>query len=154
MLSQFGFARTANAIVELIFNVDSDGAGTVVDVSMGLANATNATDADLITESLFVHLDANNVNINLESDDGTNEVAATDTTLDYTEDTPVEVWFDLRDEADIQVYVNGALALGSSTFRLDNATGPLKLLLHIEKTASTDAYVLDVNRFHARIAEQ
>lgn len=154
MLSQFGFTRTANAIVELIFNVDSDGSGTVVDVSMGLANATHASDADSITESLFVHLDANNTNINIESDDGTNEVAATDTTTDYTEDTPVEVWFDLRDEADIQVYVNGALVLGASTFRLDNATGPLKLLLHIEKTASTDTYVLDVNRFHARIAEQ
>jgi hypothetical protein len=44
--------------------------------------------------------------------------------------------------------------LGSSTFRLDNATGPLKLLLHIEKTASTDTYSLGINRFHARLAEQ
>jgi predicted RecA/RadA family phage recombinase len=154
MLSQFGFARTANAIVELIFNVDSDGAGTVVDVSMGVANATHASDADSIAESLFIHLNANDVNIYAESDDGTNEVAATDTTIDYTEDTPVEVWFDLRDEADIQIYVNGALVLGSSTFRLDNATGPLKLLLHIEKTASTDTYSLGINRFHARLAEQ
>lgn len=154
MLSQFGFARTANAIVELIFNVVSDGSGTVVDVSMGLANATHATDADSITESCFIHLDANNTNINAESDDGSTEVAATDTTLDYTEGTPVEVWFDLRDEADIQIYVNGALVLGSTLFKLDAATGPLKLLLHIEKTSSTDTYELDVNRFTARLAEQ
>lgn len=154
MLSQFGFARTANAIVELIFNVVSDGAGTVVDVSLGLANATHATDADSITESLFIHLNANDVNIYAESDDGTTEVAATDTTIDYTEGTPVEVWFDLRDEADIQIYVNGAIVLGSTVFKLDAATGPLKLLIHIEKTASTDAYTLDINRFHARLGEQ
>jgi hypothetical protein len=154
MLSRAGFARTANAIVKLRFNVVSDGAGTAVDVSMGLANATHATDADSIAESLFIHLDANNTNINVESDDGTNEVAATDSTIDYTEGTPVEVWFDLRNEADIQVYVNGALVLGASTFRLDNATGPLKLLVHVEKTASTDTYELDVEELKVRIAEQ
>lgn len=154
MLSQFGFARTANAIVELIFNVVSDGAGTVVDVSMGIANATHATDADTIAESCFIHLDANNTNINAESDDGSTEVAATDTTLDYTEGTPVEVWFDLRNEADIQIYVNAALVLGATVFKLDAATGPLKLLLHVEKSASTDAYELDINRFCARLMEQ
>ena len=154
MLSRFGFARTANAIAKLVFNVVSDGAGTVVDVSMGLANDTHATDADTITESLFIHLNANDVNIYAESDDGTNEVAATDTTIDYTEGTPVEVWFDLRNEADIQIYVNAALVLGASTFRLDNATGPLKLLVHVEKTASTDTYSLDINELKARIAEQ
>jgi hypothetical protein len=154
ILSRYGFARTANAIVKLRFNVVSDGAGTAVDVSMGLANATHATDADSITESLFIHLDANNTNINVESDDGTNEVAATDSTIDYTEGTPVEVWFDLRNEADIQVYVNAALVLGASTFRLDNATGPLKLLVHVEKTASTDTYEIDIEELKARIAEQ
>ena len=154
LLSQFGFARTANAIVELIFNVVSDGAGTVVDVSMGVANATHASDADSITESLFIHLDANNTNINVESDDGSTEVAATDSTLDYTEGTPVEVWFDLRNEADIQVYVNAALVLGSSVFKLDAATGPLKLLVHVEKSSAADTYELDINRLVARLAEQ
>jgi len=154
LLSQFGFARTANAIVELIFNVISDGAGTVVDVSMGIANATHASDADSITESCFIHLDANNTNINAESDDGTTEVAATDTTTDYTEGTPAEVWFDLRNEADIQIYVNAVLVLGATVFKLDAATGPLKLLVHVEKSASTDTYELDINKLTARLAEQ
>lgn len=154
MLSQFGFDKTANAIVELIFNVRDDGSGTAVDASMGVANDTHASDADTITESLFVHLDANDVNIYAESDDGTTEVAATDTTIDYTAGTPVEVWFDLRDIADIQIYVNGALVLGATTFTLNAATGPLKLLLHFEKSSSTDTYEIDVNRFHARLSEQ
>lgn len=154
MLSQMGFDQAANAIVELIFNVISDGAGTVVDASLGLANATHATDADSITESLFVHLNANDVNIYLESDDGTTEVVATDTTIDYTEGTPVEVWLDLRDPEDIQCYINGVLVLGGSVFKLNAAAGPLKLLVHVEKSAATDTYEIDVNRLVARIAEQ
>jgi predicted RecA/RadA family phage recombinase len=152
-----GFANGANAIVEAAFTVPSDGAGTVVDVSIGIANATHATDADSITESVFVHLDANNTNINLESDDGTTEVAATDSTLDYTEGSTnaerVEVWFDMRDPADVQIYVNGVLALAASVFNVNVAAGPWKLLLHIEKTATTDTYELDLHWLRARIAE-
>ncbi len=158
ILSVDGFAVGANAIVELIFRVPSDGAGTVVDVSLGVANATHATDADSITESLFVHLNANDVNIYLESDDGTTEVAATDSTIDYTEGSAVanrvHVLFDLRNPADIQIYLNGVLALGATTFSLNAATGPLFLLAHIEKTSSTDAYELDLDALRCWYSEQ
>lgn len=158
LLSVDGFAVGANAIVEGAFRVISDGAGTVVDVSLGVANATHTTDADSIAESCFIHLDANNTNINAESDDGTTEVAATDTTLDYTEGSAlasrVEFWMDLRDPTDIQIYVNGALVLGSTVFKLDAATGPLFLLAHVEKTSSTDTYKIAVDWLRARIAEQ
>lgn len=157
-LSVNGFAPGANAIVEGAFRVVSDGAGTAVDANLGIASATHATDADSIAEHLFVHLDANNTNINIQSKDGTTTVAATDTTTDYTEgsalSTRVEFWFDLRDPADIQCYINGALVLGSSTFRLDNAVGPLFLLAHVEKTASTDTYELALDWLRVRIAEQ
>jgi len=158
ILSKAGFARTANAIVELVLNVIDDGAGTAVDVSLGVANATHATDADSITESLFVHLDANAVDILLESDDGTTEVAATDSTINYTMGdglaNQVHVWFDLRNEADIQVYINGANVLPATVFKLDAATGPLRLLAHVEKTASTDTYEIDVEALRVRYAEQ
>jgi hypothetical protein len=157
MLSVDAFAVASNPIVEFAFRVISDGAGTVVDVSLGAANATHATDADSITESVFIHLDANNVNINAESDDGTTEVAATDTTINYTEGSSVservEVWMDFRDPADVQIYVNGALVLDGTTFNINVATGPLKLLAHIEKTASTDTYELALDWMRARYAE-
>ena len=154
LLSQRGFSKDANAIIEFIFNVIDDGAGTVVDVSMGVANATHATDADSITESIFIHLNANDVNIYAESDDGSTEVAATDTTVDYTASTPVEVWMDMRNPADVQIYLDGVLVLGASTFNVNAATGPFKGLIHVEKTSSTDAYELDINRFVARLAQQ
>lgn len=155
-LGKDGFDPDANAIVEAVFAVVSDGGAGAQDVSIGLANATHATDADSITESLFVHLNGGDVNVYAESDDGTTEVAATDTTIDYTEGAAnrVEVWFDLRDLADVGVYVNGAAVLTGTTFKLDAATGPLKLLVHVEKTATTDTYELDVERLEARFAEQ
>lgn len=154
LITELGFSPNANAIVRGIVTVLSDGSGTVVDFSIGLANATHASDADTIAESLFIHLDANNTNINAESDDGTTEVAATDTTLDYTEGTPFEFWFDLRDPSDIQVYVNGANVLPASVFKLNAATGPLKLLAHLEKTASTDTYKVAVDALTVKLSEQ
>lgn len=155
-----GFAAStnaANAIVEFAFRVISDGAGTVVDVSLGVANAAHATDMDSATESVLCHLDANNTNINFESDDGTVEVAATDSTTDYTEGATTavreEIWMDFRDPADVQIYRNGALMLASTVFDVDAAAGPWKLIAHVEKTSSTDAYEIAVDWMRARYSE-
>jgi hypothetical protein len=157
MLSVDGFAKGANAIVTITFRVPSDGAGTVVDVNLGIANGTHATDADSITESVFFHLDANNTNINAESDDGTTEVAATDTTTDYTEGSAVanrkELWIDMRDPADVQLYVDGVNVLPATTFNVDASTGPWFLLFHMEKTSSTDTYQIVLDRFDVRFME-
>lgn len=152
------WAVGANAIIEGAFRVISDGAGTVVDVSMGLANATHATDADSITEHLLVHLDANNVNINLQSKDGTTTVTSTDTTLDYTEGATLscrkEFWIDTRNPADCQVYIDGVLVLDSTVFNINAGVGPWFLLVHVEKTSSTDTYKLAVDWLRARFSEQ
>jgi predicted RecA/RadA family phage recombinase len=157
-LSVDGWATGANAIVRGVFRVTSDGAGTTPDLSIGIANGTDSDNADDITESVFIHLDGNGTPINVESDDGTTEVAATDTTLDYTEGSEVanRVYFtiDMRNPADVQVYVNGALVLGSTVFNVSAATGPWRLLVHLEKTASTDTYRVAVDELRARFAEQ
>jgi hypothetical protein len=157
-LSVDGFTRTANAIVEIVFRIPDDGAGAAADLSLFVANGTHATDADLIAESIGVHLNANDVNIYLESDDGTTEVAATDSTIDYTEGSAVanraEVWMDFRTEADVQIYVNGVLALPSTVFNINVAAGPLFLLAHLEKSSSTDVYRAVIDRFCARYSEQ
>ena len=156
-LSVDTFAKGAKAFVEGAFRVISDGAGTAVDVSMGVANATHATDADSITESVFIHLDANNTNINAESDDGTTEVVATDTTTDYVEGSAlanrVEFWMDFSDPADVQIYVNGSLILPSTVFNINAAVGPLALLVHVEKTSSTDTYKLAIDWLRVRFQE-
>ena len=150
ILGKDGFALGANAIIEFDIEVVSDGAGTVVDVSVGVANATHATDADSITDSLFMHLNANDVNIYFESDDGTTEVAATDSTIDYTEGTRFHVVMDMRNPADVQVYVNGANVLPATVFNVNASVATWFPLIHIEKTSSTDTYELDVDGFRVR----
>ena len=110
------------------------GDNTALDFNIGLANATHASDADEITESVFFHLDGSALDVKAESDDGTTEVAATDTTVDVVDDTFFDFRIDARDLSDIKLYINGARVLSAKTFRLDKATGPFKLLVHLEKT--------------------
>jgi hypothetical protein len=159
-LSVDGFApQTANAVVEFAFEVPSDGAGTVVDVSVGAASGTHASDADAITSHLFMHLDANSPNINFQSKDGTTTVASTDSTIDYTEGQAlanrVEVWFDMRDPSDVQVYVNGANVLPNTVFNVAAAAAASwSLLMHVEKSASTDTYEFQLDWLRARFSEQ
>lgn len=158
IMSVDGFAKIANAIVEAVFTVPNGGAGTVVDVSIGVANGTNATDADAITEHVFCHIDSNSTKLNFQSKDGTTTVTATDSTQTYTAGTAVAnrvyVWFDMRNPADVQIYVNGSLVLDSTVFNVNAASGPFFLLSHVEKTAAADTYELSVHSLKARIAEQ
>ncbi len=158
LISVDGFAKGANAIVSFAFRIPVGGSGTASDYSLGIANATNATDADLIADSVFIHLDGGpNVNIYAESDDGTTEVAATDTTIDLTAGITfaerVEVWFDMRDPADVQIYVNGSLVLPSTVFNVDAYAGPWYLLAHLEKTTGTETADLIVDWMRARFSQ-
>lgn len=158
LLSVDGFAIGANAIVEYVFRIPDDGAGTAADLSLGVANATHGTDADAITEHIFLHLNANDLNIYLQSKDTSTTVTATDTTIDYVEGSAVanrvEVWFDMRNPADVQCYVNGALVLPATVFNLNAVASTLFLLAHLEKTSSADVYRAVIDRACARFMEQ
>lgn len=145
ILSRQGFALGSDWIVEGQFTVVDDGDAAAIDFNIGVANATHASDADSITESCFLHLDGNSLDLYAESDDGTTEVAATDTTVNIVLSTPVHFVMDGRDPSDVQIYVNGALVLSGTTFDISAATGPLKLLAHLEKTAddTTAEYYID-----------
>lgn len=153
ILSQDSFHKNANGIIEASFTVVSDGAGTVVDVSIGAASGTHATDASSIAQRLFMHLDANDVDINFESADGTTTVAITDSTINYAEGTPVVIWIDMRDPTHVAIYVNAVRVLAATTFTVNDAASEWKLLAHIEKTASTDAYELDLHFLRVRTGE-
>lgn len=158
-LSVLGFDKAANAIGEFIFRVLNDGASGTQDISIGFANGTHASDADAITESVFIHLNGNDTKLYAESDDNAaGEVAATDTTTTYVEGSTYvqrkEVWIDWRNPADIQIYVDGVLVLDASTFTLNAAAGPFYMLIHVEKSAGTDVYKLAIDRAVTRFAEQ
>ena len=135
-LSQRSVAVGTPGVVEALVSINVNGDDAAFDLNIGLANATHATDADTITESLFLHVDGASLNLNLESDDGSTEVASTDSTVDGVLLTPILVQWDLRSWADPQVYINGVNVLPSSVFDISAATGPMKLLAHMEKSSN------------------
>jgi len=135
-LSTRGVAVGTTGILQALVCINTNGDDAAFDLNVGMANGTHATDAGSITESLFVHVNGASTAILLESDDGTTEVAETDTTVTFTAGTPFLVQWDLTDNTDIQVYINGVNVLPSSVFNIAAATGPLKLLFHMEKTAN------------------
>lgn len=139
LLSKRSFPLASNPILECVVNVATTCDADVGDLSIGFANATHASDADAITESVFFHFDlGGSLNILAESDDGTTEVAATDTTIDFAEGTPVYLCIDGRDPSNMKFYINGAevLAATANLGDIQLATGPLKALFHLEKSSN------------------
>ena len=149
-LSNLGIPVGTPCLVEAEICINLNGDDAAFDLNVGLANATHATDADSITESLFIHIDGTGLEINAESEDGTTTVAATDTTVAAVVGTPFLAQWDLTNDADIQLYINGVNVLPATVFRLDNATGPLKLLAHMEKTANNSPGNVTVRRLGVR----
>lgn len=141
MLSVDRVAIASNPIAEFIIRLGTNGSTSDVDLNFGLANGTSTTDADAITESFFIHIDGGALDILAESDDGTTEVNATDTTVNITASSAVsgrvEVWFDCRNPADMQLYIDGVNVLPASVFVFTAATGPIGLLAHLEKVSGT-----------------
>lgn len=158
LLSVDRFAVGANPIVEAEIRIPANGSGAAVDFNIGIANGTSTTDADAITESVFFHIDGGALDIYAESDDGTTEVAATDTTVNATEGSAVanrlHLMIDARDITSVKLYIDGVRVLSGTTFVLTAATGPLGLLAHLEKTSGTTTGRVVIDRFTARLGKQ
>lgn len=156
-LSKRSFALGSNwvleSVVEVVTNADAD----VADLSIGVVNATHASDADSITESALFHFDlGGDLNIDCESDDGTTEVAATDSTIDFAVGTPVHLVIDGRDPSNVKFYINGVEVL-ADTANLGNiaaATGPLKALFHLEKSSNDSPGVVQLDMLRVRTGQQ
>lgn len=153
-LSKASFHKDANGIVVIKFTVIDDGAGTAVDVSVGVASATHATDADSIAQHFLMHLDANDVDIGFQSKDGVTTVAFVDSTVDYALGTTKEVWLDMRTPTANAIYIDGVRVLSGTTFSVNDAASEWKLLLHIEKTAAADIYEFDLEELFVVTSEQ
>ena len=131
------------------------GDNALLDINFGVANESHGTDADSITESVFFHADGADspIAILAESDDGTTEVNATDTTVVAVDDTFQEFWIDARDPSDIQLYIDGVNVLPASVFKLDAATGPIFPIVHLEKESNDVAADVRVKRITVRTSD-
>jgi predicted RecA/RadA family phage recombinase len=124
-------------ILEARVTLVANGSDAAVDINFGLANGTHASDADSITEHVFFHVDGGAQTILAQSKDGTTTVAATTTGVSAVDGTYNEFWIDARDPANVKLYIDGVRVASGSTFKLNAGTGPMKALVHIEKTTGT-----------------
>lgn len=153
LLSVDGFDPARACIIEGIVEIASNGDAAAIDFNIGVANGTHASDADSITQAVLIHVDGNSLNILAASRDGATTVAAADTGADFALNTPFEFWLDMRDPEDVKVYVDGVRVLAETDFKTDAATGPLKLLAHVEKTADDTPGDYRIHRLIARRAD-
>lgn len=153
LLSVDGFDPDRGCIIEGIVEIASNGDAAAIDFNVGVGNGTHASDADSITQAVLIHVDGNSLNILAASRDGTTTVAATDTTVDFALNTPFEFWLDMRDPAAVKVYIDGVRVLAETDFKTDAATGPLKLLAHVEKTSDDTPGDYRIHRLIARRAD-
>ncbi|GAI07096.1 unnamed protein product, partial [marine sediment metagenome] len=135
VLSDRSIPLADGPIFEARLTWDEKGDDAAVDTVFGLANASHTTDADSITESVFFSNNGGDTAINCESDDGTTEVNATDSTVVLVEDTSQLFWIDSRDPDDCHLYIDCVEVLASTTFDISAATGPMKALVLTEKSA-------------------
>jgi predicted RecA/RadA family phage recombinase len=136
ILSDVSIPKDDGPIFETRITFDEKGDNAAVDTVFGLVNASHTSDADSITESVLFSQNGNDSKLNCESDDGTTEVAATDSTVVLVEDTSQEFWIDGRDPEDMRFYIDGVEVLNATANLgdVDDATGPFKALVLVEKS--------------------
>lgn len=154
LLSERSFALASNWIVSGEVNILTNSDNAAGDFNIGVASATHATDFDSIAELAAVHTDGNALDISVQSDDGTTDVAITDTTVDFAVGTPFSFKIDGRDPSAIKFYIDGVRVNSGTTFTLAAATGPLKLIAHLEKTSDDSPGTYAINRLCVRTSEQ
>lgn len=158
ILSRDRVAVGANPIMDAILVIPANGSTNAVDFTLGIASATSTTDADAIAESIFFHMDGNDLSLFCECDDGTNETAATDSTIDATAGTAVSnrvyLKIDARDISNVKFYINGSRVLSGTTFTVAAAAGPWGLLAHLEKSSSTATGQYIIEKCGMRTSQQ
>lgn len=135
-LSQLSVRPADGPIFEARLAIFDIGNAVALDIDFGLASATHASDFEAIAEFAAFHLDGASLNLLTHSDDGTTDVAPDATGVAAVDDTYAEFWIDARDQANVKFYVNGVRVNADATFTLAAAAGPLKAIVHVEKTAN------------------
>lgn len=127
--------------------------GSATDFTVGMASGTDATDAQSIAELATIHIDGASANILVQSDDGTTDLAPVDSTYDWAAGVPFSVAIDGRDITNIKMYINGLLEAGAGTPALTAGAGPLKALVHVEKTTGTNVATMTVSNLKVTTAD-
>ena len=134
-----------------IFDIGDNAA---LDVDVGVASGSHATDFQSVAEFATLHLDGSALDILVQSDDGTTDVAPQDSTINAVDDTYFDFVIDGRNLAGILVYINGVVDAGATAKVLSAAAGPLKVIAHMEKTSDDTSADVRIDFLRLRTAQQ
>lgn len=151
--SQRTFPVASNWIVEGRVAIFDKGDNAALDCDFGVASGSHATDFQSVAEFATIHWDGNDLSLLTQSDDGTTDVAPDDTGVDAVDDTYFDFWIDGRDHEDVAFYVNGVRVNSNVTHTLEDATGPLKAIVHMEKTSDDTPADFRVDFLRVRLNE-
>ena len=127
-------------------------AGSATDISIGMADGTDATDFQSVGAFCTIHVDGGSQNILVQSDDP--DVAPVDSNIDWVAAVPFSVVIDGRDTADIKLYINGIRETATSTtLAIETAASGLKAVVHIEKTTGTNVATVTVSNLKVLTAD-
>lgn len=152
LVSTRSFAIGSNWIVEGEVNIAVNSDNAAGDFNIGVGSGSHDTDFDAVAELATIQTDGNSLNINAQSDDGTTDIAPTDTTLDFVVGTPFSFAIDGRDVTNVKYYINGVevLAATANLGNLTAAAGPLFAIAHLEKTSDDSPGTYIVNALRVR----
>ena len=155
ILSNHAVPKEAGPILEARVAVFNIGDNAALDIDIGVASSSHATDFEAIANLVAAHLDGTSLDIKVHSDDGTTDVAPVDSTIDAVDDTFFELWIDCRNPADVQVYVNGVDAVpAGTTLALAAATNAMKAIAHMEKTSDDTVADVRISRLRVRTSTE
>lgn len=152
VVSANSVSLTAGPILEARVAIYDIGDDAALDIDVGIATGSHATDFETVANFAVIHLDGNALDIKVMSDDGTTDVAAVDSTIDAVDNTYFEVWIDCRNLADVQIYVNGVDAVpnGTTLVLTAAAANALKAVAMIEKTSNDTVADVRLSRLRVR----
>lgn len=154
IFSTVPIAVAKNPIFEARIAVFDIGDDAALDMNIGLASGSHATDFQSVAEQATIHFNGADLSVFAESDDSATDVAEVDTTVNAVDDTDLVIWIDARVPAAVKFYVDGVRVLSGSTFTLAAAAGPLYAIAHIEKTSNDTLADLRVRSMRVRTGHQ
>ena len=124
-------------ILEGWIGVFDNGDNAVVDIDWGFVSAAGTTDFEAASALAAFHLDGNDTDLDVHSDDGTTDTDPVDSTADLTEDVYDFYQLDLRTKTAPKFYRNGVL-LTSTACVMTAYTSTLMAAVVIEKSGTDD----------------
>ncbi len=127
-----------------------------VDINIGLASDTHATDFDAIAQYIAFHIDGGSTRIRAQSEDGATTIAAIYTAFDHNGSDIFKLKIDLTDTSDAKLYIDledgdgWQRVLSGTTFDMSNYSGTLTPIVHAEKASGTGLANIDVDWIRVR----